>query len=194
MIPITLGPILIYFFLARDMLARAADGRRLKCGLLLACIFLLGVFFAATSGGLHESTNYLDVRFCHDGSDPSPICQIIHVNDDYFAHYLYYLGVLFFNFTLLVLEWLRPSRVAARIRDLWWLGANAFFIAAGIFANLAFEEATLDLVFFSIVSVTSITLLLRRRHDWRQRPFTLYLASSYAVGTIAAMVYKLIAS
>jgi hypothetical protein len=49
---------------------------------------------------------------------------------------------------------------------------NAAVIAVGIFANLAFEEASLDLVAFGVVAAVANVLLWLTGRRWTQLPFT----------------------
>jgi hypothetical protein len=190
MVPITIAPLLVYWLIRRDIerRGRASQSRWLPW---LEGLFLLGVILSAISSGLHEFANYLDIRYCGGAAIHSELCNIIIFNDDVFSHLLYYLGLITVNLAVLVTELLRPSREGMKPRDLWIIAANAGFIALGIFANLAFEPTALDIVGFGVVLVAAdIGLWLNRQRFW-QLPFTFYLAGSYTVGTLAAVLYKL---
>ncbi|HEX5617537.1 MAG TPA: hypothetical protein VFX51_03915 [Solirubrobacteraceae bacterium] len=58
--------------------------------------------------------------------------------------------------------------------------ANAALVAAGIVANLAFEQIGLDLLVVAAVALAALVLWLQRG----PRPLILYYASSYTAGLI----------
>jgi hypothetical protein len=56
---------------------------------------------------------------------------------------------------LVTIEWRFPRRAEATRRDQLVILLNAAVIPVGIFANLAFEEAGLDLVAFGFVAAVA---------------------------------------
>lgn len=64
---------------------------------------------------------------------------------------------------------------------------NGLFIAAGIFANLAFEAIGLDLYIVALLAGLAVYLLRRQG----ARPLFIYYATAYGVGLIATGLYKL---
>src|SRR5262249_36735486 len=133
----------------------AGEGWRSARALLtLDLVFMGGVYLLAASYGAHEVTNYLHVRFC-DG-DTSRLCEVIAFNDDSFSHWLFFSGFVVINVVLLALQALaRGVRTASRA-DLALVLLNALFIAAGIFANLAFEETGFDLPVVALLFVVAL--------------------------------------
>lgn len=92
----------------------------------------------------------------------------------------------------MLLEYNMPRRRIIQRKNLALILPNSFFIALGIFANLAFEEATIDLIVFSSVMFLSLYLLLFAKRKVGQLPITFYFASSYTLGVVSTFLYKLI--
>src|SRR5690349_2799482 len=91
MLPIPLLSVLLYYLLWRQVGWIDAFPRTGK-HVVLALLFISGVYFFAAGSGTHEVTNYLNTRFCDAGRTKNTICNIIAYNDDEFSHYVYYLG------------------------------------------------------------------------------------------------------
>lgn len=164
----------------------AVEGWRGTRGLLaLDLAFMLGVYVLAASYGLHEVTNYLNIRFCAD--ETSRLCEIVAFNDDSFSHWLFFAGFVVINAVLLALQALAREVTTASRLDIVLIAVNALFIAAGIFANLAFEETGFDL------PVVALLLVLAAAAWWRGRaqPLFVYYTIAYGVGLLATGAYKL---
>lgn len=191
MLPIPIASIVLYYLLKKDVeLAGAAPPSRWL--LTVNVVFVVGVFLYGASSGDHETTNYLNHRFCTDDEVSRDLCAVVDYHDDTFSHLLYYLGVIAFTLSLVVIEWRYPRRADVARPDVALVLANAAFVAVGIFANLAFEEARIDLVAFAVVAAVSNVLLWLTGRRWRQLPVTLYVSSSFGAGLLAAVGYKLI--
>ncbi len=151
----------------------------------LDLLFMLGVYSLAASYGTHEVTNYLHVRFCE--SDGGRLCDIVAFNDDSFSHWLFFGGFVVINTVLLALQALAMDVPAASRRDLVVIAGNALFIAAGIFANLAFEETGFDL------PVVALLFGVAAGVWWRlgPRPLFVYYTLAYGLGLVATGLYKL---
>jgi hypothetical protein len=160
------------------------EGWRGARGLLaLDLTFMVGVYVLAASYGTHEVTNYLNQRFCLD--DPSRLCEIVAFNDDSFSHWLLFSGFVAVNAVLLALQALTEDVEAAARWDLMLIAANALFIAAGIFANLALEETGFDLAVVALLFVIAVLC-------WRRggaRPLFVYYSVAYGVGLAATTGY-----
>lgn len=153
--------------------------------LALDLTFMLGVYVLAASYGTHEVTNYLNVRFC-DG-DTSRLCEIIAFNDDEFSHWLFFSGFIVINAVLLALQACATRVPRASRADAALLAVNALFIAAGIFANLAFEELGFDL------PVVALLFVLAAFAWWRggNRPLFVYFTIAFGVGLLATGLYQI---
>jgi len=189
MLPIPLMSIILYYLLKREIVYESAF---LKTGkyILLMVVLVTGIYFFGAGSGDHEVTNYLNYRFCDQGKVDSPICNIIKYNDDEFSHYVYYVGFILMNVALMLIEYNLPRKNNVKKKDLILISVNSLFIALGIFANLAFEEIGLDLIFFGSVMLLSIYLLLQK--SYRNLPITYYFAVAYTVGVVGTLLYKII--
>ncbi|MBI2600576.1 hypothetical protein HYW42_01370 [Candidatus Daviesbacteria bacterium] len=190
MLPIPLLSVLLYYLLRKEVLYDSPFSKS-TLYIILALIFIAGVYFFGAGSGDHEVTNYLNSRFCQAGRVDSPICNIISFNDDQFSHYVYYLGFVLLNISLMFLEHFYPRKDSVFKIDLILIVANSLFIAAGIFANLAFEEAVIDLVVFSSVMILALYLLIFTQRKLTWLPVTFYFALSYTLGVLATLLYKL---
>src|SRR3972149_11377242 len=106
--------------------------------------FIVGIYLLAASYGTHEVTNYMHARFCLEDSS-SDLCRIVIFNDDEFSHWVFFSGFVLVNAALLFLQALFAQKEQVSRTDSLILMFNALFLAAGILANLGFEEIGLDL-------------------------------------------------
>ncbi len=186
MLVLPVASLIASVLLKRWLEARVPAGERRGVALaVLDVSFLVGAYVLAASYGTHEVTNYLHVRFC-DG-DASRLCEIVAFNDDSFSHWLFFSGFVAINLVILVLQALARDVPNAGRGDLVLVGANALFIAAGIFVNLAFEETGFDLPVVALLSVLAGVLW------WRggPRPLFVYYTVAYGGGLLATGLYKL---
>lgn len=190
MIPIPLLSIILYYLLLRELIYESSF-KKTKLYILLFLLFITGVYLFGASSGNHEVTNYLNTRFCEKGTIDSSLCNIIAYNDDEFSHIIYYLGFVFMNIVLLLMEYNMPRKKGMVKKDYIFVSANALFIALGIFANLAFEEIGIDLYFFGFLMLLSLYLLYSKKIV-SKLPLTYYFAVSYTVGVVGTGIYKLI--
>jgi hypothetical protein len=162
--------------------AAAEPGRTGRLGLG----FQLGAYLIGVGYGLHELTNYLHARFCASKSG-GPICPIIAFHDDGFSHYLFFAGFTLVSAVLMLAQARFAARDRVGPRDLALLALNGVFIAAGIVANLAFEEIGLDL--YVVAAVALLALLLLRRFG--RRPLLVYYAVGYPLGFLVTVLVRL---
>lgn len=192
MLPIPLLTIILYFLLKREIVY---DSPFKKTGIfiLLNIVLAAGIYFFGAGSGDHEVTNYLNTRFCDRGTIDSPICNIIKYNDDEFSHYIYYLGFILLNISLMFFEYFMPRKTKVSKKDLTLIFLNSLFIALGIFANLAFEEIGIDLYIFASVALLATFLLFKGKEKIYQKPILFYFFSSYTLGVISTFIYKSLA-
>jgi len=193
MLPIPLASIILYWLLKREIVYAAKDHLFINTAYytLLTVLLVSGIYFFGAGSGDHEVTNYLNFRFCDAGALKNSLCDIITYNDDKFSHIIYYIGFILMNVALMLIEYKLPRKIKISGKDLILITGNSLFIAAGIFANLAFEEAALDLVFFGSVMLLSLYLLFSKKGGSRTLPVTYYFASSYTIGVVGTLLYKL---
>ena len=155
--------------------------------LTLNLVFIIGIYLLAASYGDHEVTNYLHVRFCPDDTT-SDLCRIIIFNDDEFSHWLFFAGFVMVNAALLLIQVIFPIEQSLSRRDKLLLMFNGLFIAAGIFANLAFEVIGLDLYVVALLALLSVFLW------WRHgaQPLVIYYTTAYCLGLALTAIYTLL--
>lgn len=178
---------LVGFYLLKKHLEYDSPARDGRAHLALNVLFILGVYLLGASYGDHEVTNYLHVRFCLDDAS-SDLCRIVIFNDDEFSHWLFFLGFVLVNGSLLFWQVLFPFRGRVAGRDLALLAGNALFISLGIMANLGFEEIGLDL--YVVVLLTAMSLYLLRRYG--RQPLILYYTIAYVFGLTATLMVRLV--
>ncbi len=150
---------------------------------LLGVAFLVGVCLYAASYGNHEVTNYLNVRFCTGTPDAgSRLCEIIAYHDDGFSHYLFFAGFTVINVAIMLTQVLFPDGGPSRTAGTALIALNALIVAAGIMANLGFEEIGPDLYVVAAVAVLAVVLLVRQP----TQPILRYYTIAYVVGLIGA--------
>ena len=196
MLPIPLFSIILYWLLKREIIRDAKDHPFINTTryTLLTILLISGIYFFGAGSGDHEVTNYLNFRFCDAGALRNSLCDIITYNDDKFSHIVYYIGFILMNVSLMLIEFHLPRKIKITSKDLILITGNSLFIALGIFANLAFEEAKLDLIFFGSVMLLSLYLLFSKKSGTRILPVTYYFASSYTIGVVGTLIYKLFSS
>lgn len=190
MLPIPLLSVVLYYLLKRQV-AWDARFRQTVRYTLLGMLFIAGAYLFGAGSGAHEVTNYLNTRFCERGDVSGSLCDIVAYNDDEFSHYVYYAGFLALNISLMLMEFFMPRREAASRTDLSLIFVNSLFIASGMFANLAFEETRLDLVFFASVMALALGLLLLGKRSVFRLPVVFYFASAYTLGVASTILYKI---
>jgi hypothetical protein len=176
---------MVAFYLLKKEVEYDGPRREGRRHLLINVAFIVGIYLLAASYGDHEVTNYLHSRFCPDGAT-SDLCRIVIFNDDEFSHWLFFAGFAIVNGALLFLQVLFPHRRGLSGRDVALLLFNALFIAAGIFANLAFEEIGLDL--YVVALLTGLSAMLLYRH--RRQPLLIYYTAAYTAGLLATVIYR----
>ena len=187
MVILPLASVLLSYLLKRRM---EEDGTQARRGPIAAnLVFVAGIYLLGAGYGDHEVTNYLHVRFCLE--DPtSTLCRIVIYNDDEFSHLVFFGGFILLNAALMLVQHLVPRTVPASRGDLVLIVVNSLFIAAGIFANLAFEEIGLDLYVVALLSILSLYLLLGWRRPIARIPIILYFAVAFTLSTAATFLVK----
>ena len=190
MLPIPLVSVVLYYLLQRQI-TYDSPFRNNKY-ILLMVLFISGVYLFGAGSGEHEVTNYLNARFCKRGDVESTLCNIVGYNDDEYSHYVYYVGCILLNVSLIFIEFCMPRRQQASRRDIFIVLLNSLLISLGILANLAFEEIGLDLLFFGSVLLLALALLLFGKRRVYELPIIFYFAASYSPGVIGTVLYKLL--
>lgn len=175
--------VLVYYLLVRYLERRSPHASRPARG-ALGVAFVLGAYLYAASYGSHEVTNYLHVRFCPDTS--SDLCRIVAFNDDGFSHLLFFAGFIILNVVVMLTQAISPDSGRPGAADNVGVIVNALFVAAGVVANLAFEEIGLDLVVVAAVAVFAVVLVWRQPRQLIPR----YYAVAFVLGLAVTWVIK----
>jgi hypothetical protein len=174
---------LMAFYLLKKTIEYDSPAREGRAHLAVNLIFIVGLYFLGASYGDHEVTNYLHTRFCLQDT-ASDLCRIVIFNDDEFSHWIFFTGFVMVNAALLFLQLLFPYRERVTNGDTALLVANAVFLAAGILANLGFEEIGLDLYIVALLAILSVYLLWRRG----KQPLFSYYTAAYWLGLVASFI------
>ncbi|MGZ9220766.1 MAG: hypothetical protein ACXW4Q_01555 [Anaerolineales bacterium] len=178
---------LVAFYLLKKTIEYDSPAREGRTHMAWNLVFIIGLYLLGASYGDHEVTNYLHHRFCLD--DPtSDLCRIVIFNDDEFSHWVFFTGFVMVNTALLYLQNIFPYREQVTTGDASLLVGNAAFLAAGIFANLGFEEIGLDLYVVALLAVLSVFLLWRRG----KQPLSIYYTTAYCLGLLASFIAQAI--
>jgi hypothetical protein len=173
--------VLVYYLIIRYLERRS--GRTPGA---LGVAFVVGAYLYAASYGSHEVTNYLHVRFCPDAA--SDLCRIVAYNDDQFSHLLFFAGFIVLNVVIMLTQVLSPDPARATVTDTLLVVVNAVFVAAGVVANLAFEEIGLDLYVIAAVAVFAVVLLWRQPRQLILRYYTV----AFVLGLLVTAVLKVV--
>jgi len=177
---------LVAFYLLKKTIEYDSPTREGRTHLTINLIFIVGLYFLGASYGDHEVTNYLHTRFCLQDST-SDLCRIVIFNDDEFSHWIFFTGFVMVNAALLFLQMVFPYRGEVTTGDASLLIGNAVFLAAGIFANLGFEEIGLDLYVVALLAILSVYLLWRRG----KQPLFIYYTAAYWLGLVASIIAQM---
>ena len=189
MLPIPLMAVLLYFLL-RQQIVYDSPFKKKALFVILNILLISGIYFFGAGSGDHEVTNYLHATFCDKQILNKSLCNIVVFNDDKFSHYVYYLGFILMNISLMLLEYNLPRKKSVAVKDLFFIVPNSLFIALGIFANLAFEEIGIDLWVFASVMALAIYLLFFAKRKFSQLPVTFYFGVAYTLGVLSTFIYK----
>jgi hypothetical protein len=171
--------VLVYYLIVRYLERRSGHTSG-----ALGIAFVVGAYLYAASYGSHEVTNYLHVRFCPDTA--SDLCRIVAYNDDEFSHLLFFAGFILLNVVVMLTQAISPDPDRPQAADTVLVVVNALFVAAGVVANLAFEEIGLDLYVVAAVAAFAVALLWRQPRQLILR----YYAVAFVLGLVVTGVIK----
>jgi hypothetical protein len=171
--------VLVYYLIVRYL-----DRRSGRTSGALGVAFVVGAYLYAASYGSHEVTNYLHVRFCPDTA--GDLCRIVAYNDDQFSHLLFFAGFIVLNVVVMLTQVISPDPDRPTVTDTVLVVVNAVFVAAGVVANLAFEEIGLDLYVVAAVAVFAVVLLWRQPRQLILR----YYVVAFVLGLVVTGVIK----
>src|SRR3989344_43000 len=190
MVVIILLTVIIPFLLLREITGNFETVRR-KPGFWLLSLFIVGVYFYATGNGVHEVSSFNFNQYCETQNFDDSLCGGLFVNDYYTGNILYFMGGALMVSSLLLFERLRPNQTFSR-KDRGILLANAVVYAFAIFAYAAFDRVLVGMVYSVILTLISLYLFWPLRKKYLQYPVITYTTLTYAIGTLAALVVRLL--
>jgi hypothetical protein len=188
-VTLILFTVLIHFFVLKEVTGNFKD-LQTKRGFWLTTIFIIGIYLYATGNGVHELGSFIFNSYCPLFNFTSAVCKSAFINDYYFGNGLYFVGAYLMTIPLILFERRHPSSLDRR--NLIILFINSLVYALAIFAYAAFDRVAVGLI-FSVITLVSVLILLRTaERKYTQIPFTLYTAIAYGVGTIGALLVKVL--
>ncbi|HEU4868605.1 MAG TPA: hypothetical protein VFV09_12875 [Actinomycetota bacterium] len=180
LLPLPILSLVGFYLLKRELETGYGAGRGVEARWepSLQLTFVLGVYLLGAGYGIHEVANYFHTRFCLE--EGSALCRLIVFHDDEFSHWLFFAGFVMVNASVMLLQIVFPYDGQLRPRDRALIVFNSLFVAAGIFANLAFEEIGLDL--YVVVLLAGVAIYLLRRRGLQ--PLLLYYSVAYVLGLL----------
>ena len=180
--------VVIPFFILKEVTNSFETIKKGK-GLLLAAVFVLGIYLYATGNGIHELASFLLNTYCNVKLVSGNLCGGFFFTDYYFGNIVYFVGAFLMNVALILLEVMKP-KVRLAGKDVWYIGINSVFYALAIFAYAGFDVVIVGLVYGLLMMVVADVILL---FHWNRRmtlPVTFYTALTYAIGILAAIVVR----
>lgn len=158
---------------------------------LLLLLFISGVYFYATGNGVHELASFLFNHYCQFKAFTGDLCGGFFFNDYYTGNIFYFIGGFMMVASLLLLEKGRPNDSYKR-RDLIPTIINASIYAFAIFAYAAFDRVLVGITYSIATTLFAVVLFLQVRTRYLQYPVTTYTALTYLLGTIPAVIIRLL--
>lgn len=188
MLVVILLTVALPFFLLKEITNNFETLKTVK-GTLLGLLFIVGVYFYSTGNGVHEVASYIFNTFCSVKHIAPGFCGSAFFNDYYFGNILYFVGLLFVNLSLVMLEKIKPSKSFTK-KDTIVTLINSFILALTMFAYAAFDRVLVGLIFTLVAAVTIDFLLLTAKTNFKTLPFTLYCATGYTLGFLASAIIR----
>ena len=151
--------------------------------------FIVGVYFYATGNGVHEVSSFYFNNFCEVDNIQDDLCGSFFINDYYLGNILYFFGAILMTVPLMVIEYLKPVFSFTK-KQILITFANSLFFALAIFAYSGFDRVLVGLYYSVIITLIALGMLFLKK-DFLKRPYTFYVASSYTIGTLLALIFRL---
>lgn len=160
-----------------------------KRGLLLATLFIVGIYFYATGNGVHEIASFFFNNYCDTKKVTGDLCGGLFFNDYYLGNIFYFIGAALYTIVLLVLERQNPVKDFGT-KDRIILLLNAIVFTFAIFAYAAFDQVLVGLAYSIFMAIVSLGFLLTAKKDFFRIPYTTYATICYVLATIASLIIR----
>lgn len=157
--------------------------------MLLALIFVVGVYLYGAGEGWHEVASFTWNTYCAPENIGGNLCNGLYINDYYAGNIIFFIGGLLMNVPLFILATRHPMQPWDR-KNMYVLYANSLVFAFTWFAYAAFDEVLVGLFFSSVLMLISWYFFLKIKDKPKQYPFLLYSVLAYSLSTIASVLVK----
>jgi hypothetical protein len=164
---------------------------KIKKAFVLFLLFFIGIYFYSTGNGVHEISGFNFNNFCDTKNFSGDLCTGFFINDYYTGNILYFIGGFLMIIPVLLLEKLNPNKSWTK-KDMKIALINAVIYSLAIFAYSGFDRVLVGLIYSGIVMIIADILWLKVRKKSLNFPLHTYTAATYTLGTLAALLVRLI--
>lgn len=157
----------------------------------LLMFFIIGVYFYSTGNGVHEIASFLFNNYCNVKKFSGDLCNGLFFNDYYTGNIYYFIGGFLMVSSLLLLEFKKPNQTYLK-KYLPATIMNAMIYAFAIFAYAAFDVVLVGLIYSVVILIFTLFLFAKIRKKYLQYPVITYTTITYLVGTIAAILVRIL--
>lgn len=162
-------------------------------GLVLACLFILGLYLYASGNAGHEIASFLFNTYCNTKHFSSHSCQSVYLDDYFFGNGVYFVGLGLSTVAVILLEVRAPNEEMST-KDSYVTIANGLVLALTFIAYDGFDRVAVGLVASIVFAVLYVGILLRSGRPFRFKPFTLYSALGFSIASVVAIPTRILHS
>lgn len=163
-----------------------------KYGLILALVFIIGIYFYATGNGVHEMASFTLNTYCNLSQKlHGNFCWGQYINDYYTGNIFYFIGAFMINIALVIFEFKNPNNTFKK-KDRTLLIINSLIYSLAIIAYSAFDVVLVGLIFSIIMTAILISFVLKKKHKLTEIPVTSSMGIAYTIGTVVSIVIRII--
>lgn len=160
-----------------------------KAGILLAVLFIVGVYLYGAGEGWHEVASFTLNQYCSIKKITGNLCGGLFINDFYAGNIIFFIGGVFMNISLMGFAVMQPIKNWTN-KDMSILLVNSLVYAFTWFAYAAFDTVSVGLLFSAILTFISIGFLVRIKNQFRKYPYITYSALAYSLATLATILVR----
>ena len=157
--------------------------------LLMAALFVTGIYFYASGNAYHELASFLLNQYCDIKNVTGSLCKGMFFNDYYVGNGLYFVGAFLMTIIPILFEVAHPRFLMKR-SDFFLLIPNVLFYALAIIAYAGFDRVLVGLVYSLFTMLFVLVIILIHRKEAKRLPVTNYTALIYVIGTAVACIVR----
>lgn len=180
----------VLFFFTMKIITYNFQALKEKSNMLLALLFVIGVYFYGAGEGWHEVANFTLHRYCNEHQLLTNLCGGLFINSYYTGNIIFFIGGVLINVSLLALAKKLPTKSFTR-KELVILFCNSIVYALTWFAYAAFDTVSVGLFFSAVLMLISGFFFLKIRHKWKSYPFILYSVLAYTLASLATFIIRI---